>query len=150
MNISWNARPVNIIGSLSKGDFERHSSTGSGLFAFLSSGFAWTFRQIVSKRVKTLNNPNLLASKYIQRAEVVTSRCHRSKISRWQQIKTSLKRWIKIRDVSNFIDLIQFHSICQMLEKCSGLNPKGPYLSLEKERKFLCCAHLLDKAGEWN
>ena len=36
--------------------------------------------------------------------EVVPSRCHGSKISGWQQIKTSLKKWI--RTVSNFIDLI--------------------------------------------
>ena len=34
-----------------------------------------------------------------------------------------------IRTVSNFIDLIQFHLICQKLAKFSGLNPKGPYLS---------------------
>ena len=29
--------------------------------------------------------------------------------------------------------LILFNFICQMLEKFSGLNPKEPYLSLEKE-----------------
>ena len=29
---------------------------------------------------------------------------------------------------------MQFHLICQMLAKFSGLNPKGPYLSLEKEK----------------
>ena len=34
-----------------------------------------------------------------------------------------------------------------MLENFSGLNPKGPYLSLEKrKRNFLCCAHLPHKA----
>ena len=31
--------------------------------------------------------------------------------------------------------IMQFHLICQMLAKFSGLNPKGPYLSLEKEKK---------------
>ena len=31
-----------------------------------------------------------------------------------------------------------------------GLNPKGPYLSLEKKRKFLCWVHQLHKAGPWN
>ena len=35
---------------------------------------------------------------------------------------------------SNFIDLIQLHLICQMLAKFSGFNPKGPYLSLEKQK----------------
>ena len=34
----------------------------------------------------------------------------------------------KIRTVSNFLDLIQFHLICQVLAKFSGLNPKGAYL----------------------
>ena len=34
----------------------------------------------------------------------------------------------------NFIDLIQLHLICQMLAKFSGFNPKGPYLSLEKQK----------------
>ena len=35
-----------------------------------------------------------------------------------------------------------------MLAKFSGLNLKGPYLSLEKEkRNFLCFVHLLRKAG---
>ena len=40
---------------------------------------------------------------------------------------------------------------CQMLAKFSGLNPKGPYLSLGKrKRNFLCCAHLRHKAGALN
>ena len=35
-----------------------------------------------------------------------------------------------------------------MFENFLGLNPKGPYLSLEKEKgKFLCGARLLRKAG---
>ena len=42
----------------------------------------------------------------------------------------SLKKWI--RTVSNLVDLISFHLICQMLAKFSWLNPKGPYVSLEK------------------
>ena len=33
-----------------------------------------------------------------------------------------------------------------MLATFSGLNPKGPYLSL----RFLCSVHLLHKAGAWN
>ena len=40
---------------------------------------------------------------------------------------------------------------CQMLAKFSGLNPKGPYLSLGKRKgNFLCCAHLRHKAGALN
>ena len=47
--------------------------------------------------------------------------------------KMSLKK--RICTVSNFIDLVQFHTICQMLAKLSGVNPKGPYVSLEKKNK---------------
>ena len=50
--------------------------------------------------------------------------------------KTSLKNWT--RTVPNFIDLIQFNLICQMLAKFSGLNPKRPYVSLEKEKQNFC------------
>ena len=44
--------------------------------------------------------------------------------------KTSLK--IKL------IDLIQLHLICQMLVTFSGVDPKGTYLSLEKEKENIC------------
>ena len=46
------------------------------------------------------------------------------------------EKWI--RKVSNFIDRIQSDLICQMLANFSGLNPKGPYLSLEKEKENSC------------
>ena len=78
----------------------------------------------------------IFAISRVEWREVVTSRCHNSKIFGWQQTKTSLKKWI--RTVSNFIDLNQFHLICQMLAKFSGLNPKGPYVSLEKEKQNFC------------
>ena len=71
-----------------------------------------------------------------RRSRYVNASCHVSKICGWQQTKTSLKKWI--RTVSNFIDLNQFHLICQMLAKFSGLNPKGPYVSLEKEKENFC------------
>ena len=45
-------------------------STGSGLFAFESSGFVQTFRQIVPKRVETFTVPNMVASKHIKREKV--------------------------------------------------------------------------------
>ena len=47
-----------------------------------------------------------------------------------------IEKWI--RKVSNFIDRIQFDLICRMLANFSGLNPKGPYLSLEKEKENSC------------
>ena len=39
--------------------------------------------------------------------------------------KMSLKKWILT--VSNFIDLIQFHLVCQILAKFSGVESEGPY-----------------------
>ena len=59
--------------------------------------------------------------------------------------KTSFKRWI--RTVSNFIDLIQFPSICQMLAKFSGSEKT---VSKLRKRTFLCCVRSLHKAGAWN
>ena len=35
------------------------------------------------------------------------------------------------------IDLIQVQLICQMLAKFAGVKSKGPYLSLEKEKKIV-------------
>ena len=48
--------------------------------------------------------------------------------------KTSLKK--QIHTVTNLINLVRFHLICQMLAKFQGLNPKGPCLSLEKKDNF--------------
>ena len=50
---------------------------------------------------------------------------------------TTNQRHKKSPTVSNFIDLIQFHLICQMLVKFLGLNLKGLYLSLEKVKENL-------------
>ena len=68
--------------------------------------------------------------------EVVTSRCHNSKIFGWQQTKTSNKRGI--RTVSNFIDLLWFHLICQMLAKFSGFWVKSErtVCKLRKRKNF--------------
>ena len=52
-----------IIVNLSKDVFERRTSTGSGLFSFLDSGFAHLLGQLVSIIVKTLRNTNLGASR---------------------------------------------------------------------------------------
>ena len=53
--------------------------------------------------------------------------------------------------VSNFIDLIQFHLICQILAKFSGVESKRTISEFRKrKRNFLCCVHLLRKAGERN
>ena len=48
---------------------------------------------------------------------------------------------LKIKFALFQTSLILFHLICQMLAKFSGLNPKGPYLSLEKtEKLFVLCS----------
>ena len=46
---------------------QRRMLTGSGLFALLSRGFEQIFGQIVSIRMKTLSNTNMVASRLIKR-----------------------------------------------------------------------------------
>ena len=58
-----------IIGSLSRDVFERRTSTGSGRFALLSRDFKQIFGQIVSIRIKTLGNTNMVASRLIERGK---------------------------------------------------------------------------------
>ena len=53
--------------SLSNNVFERHTPTGSGLFSILGHDFEQIFQQIVSFRVKTLNNINLVVPRLIKR-----------------------------------------------------------------------------------
>ena len=70
-----------------------------------------------------------------------------AKISEWQNIpKTSLMKWILT--VSNLIDLIQFHLICQMLTRFSGVKSERTVSKFRKRK--LGCAHLVRKAGAWN
>ena len=100
--------------------------------------FYSTFTSITKPRllIVPLSKPRSHYLTVPLRGEVVTSRCQGSKIFEWQQTKTSLKKWI--RTVSNLIDLISFHFICQTFAKFSGLNPKGPYVGLEKEKENFC------------
>ena len=53
-------------------------------------------------------------------------------------LDNKLEIHLKIKFALFQTSLILFHLICQMLAKFSGLNPKGPYLSLEKERETFC------------
>ena len=57
----------NAIAFLSSNVFERRASTGSGLFALMRRDFEQVFGQIVSVKVKTTNNTNLVASRLIKR-----------------------------------------------------------------------------------
>ena len=50
-----------LIGNLSEDIFERHLSTRSGLFVPFGRDLEQNLGQIVSLRVKTLYNPNLVA-----------------------------------------------------------------------------------------
>ena len=50
-------------------------------------------------------------------------------------------------DFSSFIDLIQFHLISQMLATFSGVESERTIPKFRKRKKFLCCVHLLHKAG---
>ena len=53
--------------NLSKGVFERRTSTGSRLFTSLSGGFAQIVSYVVSTSVKKLSNTNFIASRHIKR-----------------------------------------------------------------------------------
>ena len=54
--------------------------------------------------------------------------------------KTSLSLEKRIRAVSNFITLVLFHKIWSMLGNFLGVDSKGVYLSLEKEKEEdICC-----------
>ena len=60
--------PIMPIGSLISSDvLERRMLNGSRLFALLSRGFEQNFRQIVSMRMTTLGNTNMVASRLIKR-----------------------------------------------------------------------------------
>ena len=62
------------------------------------------------------------------------------------KLKTSLKKCI--HTVSNFVDLIQFHLICKMLAKFSGVESERTESKfMKRKRKFLSCVKLLHKAG---
>ena len=61
--------PIMPMGSLSSDVLERRMLNGSGLFALLSRGFEQNFGQIVSMRMKTLGNTNMVASRLIERGK---------------------------------------------------------------------------------
>ena len=63
--------PGVLSGTLSKGVFERRTSTGSGLFCILGqqSGFAQILGQIISVRQKTFSNTHMLTSRNIKRKQ---------------------------------------------------------------------------------
>ena len=64
----WRWLYIGLVFSLGSSDvFEPQASTGSALFALFSRDFEQTLGQIVSERVKTLSNTNLVASKHTKR-----------------------------------------------------------------------------------
>ena len=63
------------------------------------------------------------------------------------KLEMFLKKWICT--ISNFIDPIQFHLICQMLAKFSGVESERS-VSKFRKRTFLCFVYQLHKAGVWN
>ena len=60
--------------------------------------------------------------------------------------KTSLKKWI--RTASNFIYLIQFYLMWQMLAKFSWVESERAVSKFKRgKRQLLCCIHRLHKAS---
>ena len=72
----------------------------------------------------------------LQRGEVVTSRCHGSKIFGWSKRKRHLKSDFGQLQTSSI--LFNFISFGKCLRNSLGLNPKVPYLSLEEEKDNFC------------
>ena len=71
-----------LIGSLSNSVFERRTSTGSGLFATLASGWVQNPGQIAFIRENKLSNTNFLASRHIKEEKAsLPVDVHRSKSS---------------------------------------------------------------------
>ena len=85
----------------------------------------------------------------LQRGEVVTSRCHGSKIFGWSKRKRHLKsEFAQLQTSSIFI---QFHLIWQMLAKFSRFESESTVSKFRRgKRQLLCCVHLLHKASMWN
>ena len=76
------------------------------------------------------------------------SHCHGSKIFDDSKPKKALKKWIC--PPSNFIDLIQFHLIWQILAKFSRVESErtvAKFRKRKRQRARLCCVHLLHKAS---
>ena len=65
------------------------------------------------------------------------------------KLKTTLEiNKKRIRTVSNFDDLIQFHIICQITAKISAVKSERIVCKFRKrKRKFLCCVRVLCEAG---
>ena len=63
----WMNSIFRIIFTWNNDAFERRTSTGSGLFALLSRDFEQIWGQIVSLRVKTLSNTNLVVPRHIKK-----------------------------------------------------------------------------------
>ena len=59
--------------------------------------------------------------------------------------KTPLKKWI--RTVSKFIDLIQFHLICKILAKLSGVESERTVSELRKRKRNSCA--VFTSLGSW-
>ena len=71
-----------------------------------------------------------------------TSRCHGSKISGWQQIKTHCFKLHRSYLISLNLPNVGEISWVESERTLSKFR--------KRKRKFLRCDHLLDKAGEWN
>ena len=118
--------------------------------------FVWSNLKILNKmklvtwrQLELRHFSHQLNSKIIQRRKSLRHVATVANFLNDNKLETSLKKWI--RTVSNFIDLIQFHLICQMLATFSGGESERTLSKFrERKRTFLCFALLLHKAGAWN
>ena len=84
---------------------QRRMLTGSGLFALLSRGFEQIFGQIVSIRMKTLSNRNMVASRLIKREKgslPVDVRCSKTALLKLPN-KVSFTLFAKLKQNHSFV-----------------------------------------------
>ena len=96
----------------------------SGIPGTICSGNleSWVLESVI--QLSSTDKGSGIQSKTVRWGEVVTSHCHGSKIFDDSKPKKALKKWICT--ASNFIDLIQFHLIWQILAKFCRVESKGP------------------------
>ena len=75
------------------------------------------------------------------------SECHVTMVAEFLDDKPKMSLKKLICTVLNFVDPFQFHLICQMLAKFSGVESERTVSMFRKEKTFLCFVHLLHKVG---
>ena len=105
-------------------------SLSNNCFFWQGDAFIWGCLILVTLLLSLAFNRE---EKSLRHIAMVAKFLHDNKLKRHH---LHCKKWICT--ALNFINYISFHLVCQMLAKFSGLNLKGQYVSLEKEKQNFC------------